>query len=476
MKEMKINHVSLTRKWIVFSLVLLSPEILAAETLNFNYKRADTLSLEPRLGLQARACHSKADPMEIIIGFNKGMNITKPYKVMLDISGSAYTKSYAVFSSSAKKRAGTDPDFLVPWSAYAKGTAKVSESNSVYIPEVPEQNGDPFCFSNGGPRFYSIIYPPKYSYHGLLPIFKNQPYYFDPLGQLGAQDFEDKCKASYDYLNSLPPGFRNDIKLYWPYGTDMWEKRLIKYTDIAKKTGSFWIQDGIERVGEPFLFVEKSANIFFSTRTAYQPPRTEIHTAQQDNNLDENCTASSCHFNVLAGKGGAGNLIQDGGAFLVKLNNRNISALTLTLVYDKTTYIWKWQQDSSSLIRNRLYLANSTGGGGKVLPTAIDMTDPYKDFYKNETPGFYRGTLVNDSSLKMDSYNNYIEKIIPLSLPANKQGDINLVNTESLMFTLGAGSDGAPTLGIFGQPLKFAPLTVNGKEAASAMQVRNACY
>lgn len=471
-----MNHVSLARKWILFSLVLLSPEILAAENLIFNYTRADTLSLEPRLGLQARACHSKADPMEIMVRFNKGMNITRPYKVMLDISGSAYKKSYAVFSSSAKNRAGTDPDFLVPWRAYAKGAAKVNESNSVYIPEVPAKNENPFCFSNDGAKYYSILYPPAYSYSGLLPIFKNEPYYFDPLGQLTGANFAAKCQSALDVLNRLPPGFKNDIKYYWPYGSDLYTHLLISYKDIGARTGSYYIQDSIKRSGKNAMFVETSRTIFFASRTAGQPSRTEIHTAQQDNNLDENCTTSNCHFTVLAGKGGAGNLIQDGGEFLVKLNNRNISALSLTLVYDKMTYTWKWQQDGSSLIRNRLFLASPAGGGGKVLPTTADAADPYKSFYKNGAQSFYRGTLSSENSLNMKSYTDYINKVIPLSLPASKPGDINLVNTESLTFTLGAGNNGAPTLGVFGQPLKFAPLTVNGKEAASAMQVRNACY
>ncbi|EAA6042791.1 hypothetical protein DQT76_23755 [Salmonella enterica subsp. diarizonae] len=474
---MKMNHTSLSRKWILFSLVLLSPEILAAtESLNFNYKRADTLSLEPRLGLQARACHSKADPMDIMVRFNKGMNITKPYKVMLDISGGPYTKSYAVFSSSAKNRAGTDPDFLVPWSAYAKGAAKVNETNSVNIPAVPEQNGDPFCFSNAGPKYYSIIYPPAYSYGGLLPVFKNPPYYFDPLGSLNESNFNSRCQFALDMLNSLPPEFKNDIRYYWPYGQDLWTHRLIKYTDIGKRTGSYFIENSIKASGKSFMFVETSQNIFFSTRTVYQPPRAEIHTAMQDYKLDENCTTNSCSFTFPTGKGNHGNIIQDGSTFLVKLNNRNITSLTLSLVYDKTTYIWKWQQDGSSLIRNRLYLASSTGGGGAVLPAAIDMTDPYKSFYKNGTQNFYRGTLVTDGSLNMDSYNDYIKKVTPLSLLSSKTADINLVNTDSLTFSLGTGSNGAPTLGIFGQPLKFAPLIVNGKEAASAMQVRNACY
>lgn len=470
-----MNHVSLTRKWILFSLVLLSPEILA-ENLNFNYTRADTLSLEPRLGLQARACHSKADPMEIMVRFNKGMNITKPYKVMLGISGSAYKRSYAVFSSSAKSRADTDPDFLVPWRASAKGAATVNESNSVNIPSVPARNENPFCFSNDGPKYYSILYPPAYSYSGLLPIFKNSPYYVDPLGALTGANFTEKCQSTLNFLNREHPGFKNDIKYYWPYGNNLYSHLLINYKDIGQRTGSYFIENSISKAGKKFMFVETSRNIFFASRTPGSPSRTEIHTTQQNNTLDTSCTSSDCHFTVLAGNGGAGNLIKDGGAFSVKLNNRNVTSLTLTLVYDKITYTWKWQQDTSSLIRNRLFLASTAVNGGKVSPVAADAADPYKVFYKNGALSFYRGTLSSENLLNMKSYTDYINKVIPLSLPASKQGDINLVNTESLTFTLGAGNNGAPTLRVFGQPLKFAPLTVNGKEAASAMQVRNACY
>ncbi|EGN2452125.1 hypothetical protein IIF46_004374 [Salmonella enterica] len=473
-----MSHVLLTRKWILLSLVLLSPYILAAESLNFNYKRADTLSLEPRLGVQARACHSKADPMDIIFRTDKSMNITKPYKVMLSISGGAYDKNYAVFTSSAKNGGNIDSDFLVPWSANAKGAAKVNESNSVTIPAVPARNTDPFCFSDDGPYYYSILYPPRYSVAGLLPIFKNPPYYVDPLGRLTAENFAKKCQKYLTWLEDSHSELLTSIDYYWPYGTDLYDHRLVNYTDIKKITGSDAIEREIKAHGKYYLQIEQSHVVFFSSRTKYQPPRTEINTATLNNNVDETCTTSSCNFTFLTGKGNNGNLIQEGGLFLVKLNNRNITSLTLTLVYDKETYTWNWQreQDSSSLTSNRLYLVNSTEGRGTVLPKIIDADDPYKSFYKNGDQSFYRGTLVTDGSLNMGTYNDYIKNVIPLSLPSNKTGDINLVNTESLTFSLGAGSNGAPTLGILGQPLKFAPIKVNGKDAASAMQVRNACY
>ncbi|ENV3755715.1 hypothetical protein ACFJ6F_005664, partial [Salmonella enterica] len=118
---MRMNHMSLNRKWILFSLVLVSPAILAAENLNFNYTRADALSLEPQLGLQAKACHSKAEPMDIHVRFDKNVDMKGISEIRLDISGSAYAKSYTVFSPSVKGRADLAPDFLVPWGAHAKG-------------------------------------------------------------------------------------------------------------------------------------------------------------------------------------------------------------------------------------------------------------------------------------------------------------------------------------------------------------------
>lgn len=477
-----MSHVSLTRKWILLSLVLLSPDILAAESLNFNYKRVDTLSLEPRLGVQARACHSKADPMDIMFRIDKGINITKPYKVMLSISGEAYAKNYAVFTSSAKTGGNIGSDFLVPWSAYAKGAAKVNESNSASIPAVPAKNSQPFCFSGSSPYYYSIIYPPSYSVAGLIPIFKDSPYYADPLGYLTAADFEKICQRTLErWESSTNPDAVdgvNSARYYWPSGVDLWEHRLVKYTEISRMTGSSFIESRIKQYGKYALQIEQSPVIFFTKRTEYQPPRTEIHTVIKNNNMDENCTTSNCNFTFLTGEGNHGNFIQDGGSFLVRLNNRNVTSLTLTLVYDKETYTWNWQreQDSSSLTSNRLYLVNSTEGRGTVLPKIIDADDPYKSFYKNGDQNFYLGTLVTAGSLNMGTYNDYIKNVIPLSIPSSKAGDINLVNTESLTFSLGAGSNGAPTLGIFGQPLKFAPIIVNGKNAASAMQVRNACY
>ncbi|EAA3226648.1 hypothetical protein KK671_004812 [Salmonella enterica subsp. enterica serovar Muenchen] len=470
---MKRVNTSLTKTGILFSLVLLSPGVMAAENLNFNYTRAESLSLEPRLGLQARACHSKGDPMDIHVRFNKGMNITKSYKIILDINGGVYTKSYAVFSPVVKSRASVDPDFLVPWGASAKGTAKVNEINSVLIPEIPEQNHDPFCFSNAGPKYYSIIYPPPYSFGGLIPIFKNEPYYVDPLGFLGGGDFSRRCQFALDRLSETD---RNSRAYYWPYGKDLYTNRLIKYGDIQGRTGSSFIQDGIKLWGKSFLFVEKQQRIFWSYRSPAVPARTEIQATSKDYNMDENCTASNCSFTFPVGKGDHGNYIQNGGEFLVKLNNRNIMSLNLTLKYDKKTYIWKWQRDHSPWIKNRLYLTQNTTEGAIVLPTDIDNTDPYKNFYVNGFTSFYRGTLVPSSSLKMNVYTDYINKVVPLSLPPDTTGGINLVNTESLTFALGADNNGTPTLEIFGQPLKFAPLSVNGKVAASAMQIRNACY
>ncbi|EGK0962773.1 hypothetical protein IOM74_004314 [Salmonella enterica] len=470
---MRMNHMPLNRKWILFSLALLSPAILAAENLNFNYTRADALSMDSRLGLQARACHSKGDPMNISIRFTKGMNITKLKNIDLEINGSAYTKSYAVFSPSIKGRTGLDTDFQIPWSVSAKGDVTIKETRGISIPAVPEHNDHPFCFSNGGPKYYSILYPPAYTFDRLLPIFRDSPYYSDPLGRLTKADFEDKCQRAYDA--AVAHNLKDDIRFYWPYGSDSGPHLLKKYNEIGQSTGSYYIEDGIIKSGNRFLFAETSLNVFFASRIPYQPPRTEYSQMSLDYSLDESCTTSNCKFTFPTGKGNYGNFIQDGGEFSVKLNNRNVSSLMLSLTsYDNRIYTFKWQRNNSEKLGNILYLSQGPGVG--VLPIDIDTTDPYKNFYVKGFLNFYRGTLVSENSLKMDDYKYYINNFTPLSLPANKMGDINLVNTDSITFTLGNPNNGVPTLGVFGQPMKFAPLLVNDKETASAMQIRNACY
>ncbi|EFP1523768.1 hypothetical protein WDI34_005534 [Salmonella enterica subsp. enterica] len=471
---MRMNHMSLNRKWISFSLVLLSPAILAAENLNFNYTRANALSLEPQLGLQAKACHSKADPMDIHVRFDKNVNMKDISEIRLDISGSAYAKSYTVFSPSVKGRADLAPDFLVPWGAHAKGAVNVNETNNVYIPGVPAHNEQPFCFSNGGPRFYSIIYPPAFSFSGLLPIFRDPPYYGDPLGALTKKDFDNKCQRAYDVM--VKNQLKDQIEYYWPYGTDLYQHRLIKYKEIGPRTGSYFIEDGIKASGKRFMFAETSLNVFFSERVPDQPPRTESNTTSHDYNMDENCTSSKCSFVFPTGKGNVGNNILSGSGFLVKLNNRNITSLTLNVFAKNGQQTWKWELKDDNH-RNDLYALYSFGGSYRIEGSFPKSDDPYNiaGFYVDKkTPGFYSGTLVTRSALNT-TYTNF-NKVTPLSLPAVQKGAINLVNTDSLTFTVGTGKNGAPTLGVFGQPLKFAPLSVNGKEVASAMDVRNACY
>ncbi|EBJ7103410.1 hypothetical protein DY502_06705 [Salmonella enterica] len=470
---MRMNHMSLNRKWILFSLVLVSPAILAAENLNFNYTRAGVLSLEPGLGLQAKACHSKADPMDIYVRFDKNVNMKDISAVRLQISGSAYAKSYTVFSPSVKGRASSDPDFLVPWGAHAKGAVKVKETGSVDIPAVPAHNEQPFCFSNAGPKYYSVIYPPQYSFGGLIPIFKDEPYYLDPLGSLDGRDFSKRCQFALDMLSETD---RNSLDYYWPYGTDLYEHRLIKYGDIQGRTGSSFIRDGIKSLGKSFLFVEKQHHIFWSYRAPAEPARTEIQTTSKDYNMDENCSTSSCSFTFPTGKGNQNNIIQDGSTFLVRLNNRNITSLVLNVFTKTGSQTWEWKLKDNNH-RNNLYGVYLFGGPQGVSGSYPKPDDPYNiaGFYADKKKsGFYSGTLVTQSALNT-TYTNF-NKVTPLSLPAVGEGDMNLVNTDSLTFTFGVNNYGSPTLMILGQPLKFAPLTVNGKEVASAMQVRNACY
>ncbi|ENU2134260.1 hypothetical protein ACE60T_004607 [Salmonella enterica] len=473
---MKINHFLLSRKGILCLLVLLSSEVMAAK-LDFNYTTPDTLSLEPRLGVQARACHSKADPMDITVRFNQGITIAKPFEVMLSINGEPYPKSYGVFSSSAKSSAGIDPDFLVPWNASAKGTTQVDEWHRENFQALPAQNSDPFCFTNESARYHLGFFPPNTPSFGLIPIFQKPPF----SDGLSEEDFKQICLAKLEFMQTDNPNFSTYASTYWPRDGGG-SKNIVHYTKIKDISGTDSIEKDIEyainhKGGAIYaLAIEKGGPIFYADRKEAQDGGEYTHNTIMQNDRNENCTTSSCNFNIATGTGNAGNILNSGGSYLVKLNNRNITSLTLTVVYDEITYTWNWQRDGSSLLSNRLYLVNSTEGRGTVLPTGIDADDPYEKFYKKGGPGFYRGTLVPEGILNMDTYNDYIKNVIPLSLPSNKTGDINLVNTDSITFTIGAGSNNVPTLGVLGQPLKFAPLTSDGKEVASAMQVRNTCY
>ncbi|ECD7244948.1 hypothetical protein LVO39_005503, partial [Salmonella enterica] len=132
---MKMNHMSLMKRGVLLSLVLLSPAILAAENLNFNYTRSDVSGLDPRLSKLAKACHTLTDPMVIHVLF--GPMSTQYMKVTMTVYGKKAGKGYAVYSSSGAglKKNTADPDLVVPWVVSNKGSASGIAYNDVTTPD-----------------------------------------------------------------------------------------------------------------------------------------------------------------------------------------------------------------------------------------------------------------------------------------------------------------------------------------------------
>lgn len=443
---MRMNHMSLNRKWILFSLVLLSPAILAAENLNFNYTRADALSMDSRLGLQAKACHSKGDPMDIRVRFDS-ISVGGSFNVTLAIQGAEYPKSYSVFTKAVQsKQSGADPDFMVPWRINVKGRASGSYTLKVHNPGTSEAWGDIFCFSTGGAPFPDRNQYPHTA--GLKPIFSDDPRY------------KKYC--------SNKPLIYND---YYSWGGNP------ETTDIPGKYKDDYPPENpgnLLRPDQRFLI----GNIkFFTSHTPAKPATDDWATSGFGNSVEKEFSDKKFIYRFPLGAENNKGVHVDNGDFLLRLNNRNISALTLTVTYGGVSEVWSWKAANDDAYKNRLYLNHQAGLG--IKPSSSDASDPYliNKFYKENR--YYKGTLTPGVYLT-SAYTDYIRNIMPLSLPSTSDGEINLVNTDSLIFTIGqtpsSGGYESILFRAYGQPLKFAPLTVNGKEVASAMQVRNACY
>lgn len=430
---MKVYNTSLIKKGILFSLFLLSPEILAAENLNFNYTRSGVLNLEPRLGLQARACHSKGDPMDIRIHLAP-IRVGEKFNVTLAVQGAAYTESYAVFSAVSRKdkKLVADTDFLVPWSVDVKGNTKGNYLYWAFTPETLPVWGNNFCFVPDKRNDSSYT-------KGYAPVFK------------GTDD--------YNLCRKKPILF--DQRYVWggnPVTTPMPEQ----------------IKSKVDEYGDAYLTGNYQ---FFTTYTPGKPSYHDVDSS--DFNSSENKVSKEENFTYRLPIGSENNMGVriDGGDFLIKLSNRNISSLTLTITSGNVSDVWSWRVAADDVYKNRLHLNHLSNLGIQALVS--DNSDPYfvNHFYKENR--YYKGSLAAGAFLTQ-AYTDYIDSIMPLSLPPSSDGEINLVNTDGLTFTIGQQSSvqgyGSMKFSAYGQPLKFAPLIVNGKEAASAMQVRNACY
>ncbi|HIB1406898.1 TPA: hypothetical protein ACWV5C_003425 [Salmonella enterica subsp. enterica serovar Muenchen] len=479
---MKMNDFYLNRKWILLSLVLLSLESFAAENLNFNYTRPDPLTLESRLGLQAsKACHSLGDPMNIHVRFNKVKMSNSPHspagsgiRVKIDIFGIAYPKSSATFSLSSGPRPPvpggggipvSDNDFLLPWGVSLQGTSE-GEVGSIVNAPVPPTYSQPFCFDQ------------RFVVAGLNNTWNLAPIYYFPTDADGNPN----------------PYYQEG--LWGKYCTD--PKRQEEHTDLYYWPDFYNIPDLLrvliaadgpphsqELPGSTFL----TKHIFFGGKQDGIPSNPIWSSSDYTDKVDfftDNSITFSYTFPAASPVKGQSTIIEKGDYILTTLN-REIGSITLTIIDErsgkKSVFEWKRSlQPGSYAIDNVLSYQNNAPrqlpiSARSLSPQDKDKNDPYISFYNN--PDIFRGTLVAVKGLNQ-KYKNYIDKVMPLSLPATTSGDINLVNTDSLILTIEQTTawDDKYIVTLFGQPMKFGPLLAGHKytEVASAMQVRNACY
>lgn len=454
---MKTNTFSLKKPFFLISLALLSPGIFAApaeETLNTDYKLSGLFSLDPKVLRLAKACHTLADPLDIHVQF--GAMGTQGVKVSMVVYGDNTSKGYAVYTLPGNNTGGTDNTELnVPWGMQVRGGASLTISQDVTTPINDVAYDDPFCFSEQ--TGIHLIEDWRVS-NGRIPIYENPPY----SQGFGRSDYQKYC-ASHTEVDDKET-------TYWP--------DFHNPPDVVKeklRASNSW-QD------------YQGKYIFYRNQYPYDTGQTETRdewiSVQTEANSESSDEAFRYYFPIS--KDGTNQSLIRGGDFVMRLNNRNVTSLKLEISYNngRTNYHFTWKREDGSYQSNDLVFQGVTKDG-EVVSAGDIKDDPYQKFYIDGistnavTQGYFRGTLVDESSLNQD-YQNYIKNVSPLSLPPKTRGNINLVSTDSLTFKIGdingISKTVSPMVTVYGQPLKFGPLYGGKKLIATAMQVRNACY
>ncbi|ECK2143437.1 hypothetical protein FQW43_27760 [Salmonella enterica subsp. enterica serovar Enteritidis] len=484
--KMKKYNLSLIKKGILFSLVLLSPEILAAERLGFNYTRPDALTLAPELGLQTRGCHAPTDPMNIRFIFRNvemsNSDNTKGLRVKLTLKGISFPKGYAALTyapspiaanNAASDKDKADKNLLVPWSVTVQGTSK-GTTGYYSTAEHPTQYENPFCFSRDVPD--GIYEKRTESSLHLFPIYRDNAYNGkdNPFWKyLKSVTWDEYCKGK-----EPAPESHNAKYFYWPdyYTTPTDNPDEEGYTIWARIHGNG------PNTGENYL----TSHMFYGGKVTL-PPDFGFSGKSYDDKFDP-VTDSNLVYTYTFPAGAAPISRVKNSDFLVKLNNRAITSMTLTL-FDGATkkesvFEWKRNLSGDYPLDNVLRYQGKSVRDLPVSPfprnisNPQDENDPYNHFYLESTyKDYFRGTLVTDRNLTQD-YRHYDRNIAPLPLLPEAQGNINLANTDSLAFRIEQKDlKGDYFVTVYGSPMIFGPLYTNKHTvAASAIQVRDACY
>ncbi|ECI5749263.1 hypothetical protein D5P88_25295 [Salmonella enterica subsp. enterica] len=489
---MKRVNTSLTKTGILFSLVLLSPAVMAAENLNFNYTRAGALSLEPKLSLQARGCNAVSDPIYIHVNL---MNISVPrFRVTLSVSGIPFPKSYTVFTGNTGSNDDpySDAEMVAPWGADKTGdiAGQMGEYTTVGTEEAVIQYTDPFCFAE--PYFYTnpggdIVPDPLL---GIAGLAKAQ---MKPIFGTDNINWDKYCKS---LANSDQP---QSGDFYWPNLDSTYGKGFVRFkANLPPPLPPETIRKHLDNPLTSRHYLQ--SHIFYKDKISTPPnPHTEFQGQPYSKTLTpETRNDLTVTYDLTAdAKNGGGYGVShiNSAHFPLRFNTRAISAITLTLQDTSSgkKSVFKWTRTlvagGSTSIDNILHLTvkPEPGAGLSLSPFPINVadygnyttfTDPYSKFYKSDVRGsYFRGTLVTGNSL------NAKFKGLPLSIPPDITGDINLVNTDSLTFIIGKldfnnVEDNNYSVLLFGSPMRFGPIYSSERFAkiADAMQVRNACY
>ncbi|EAT8050281.1 hypothetical protein ABOD71_002319 [Salmonella enterica subsp. enterica serovar Kiambu] len=459
---MRMNHMSLNQKWILFSLVLLSPAILAAENLNFNYTRADSLSLEPQLLKLGKVCHSRDDPMDIDVDFLPDL-LTSHSRIELIVSGEVQRKGYAGLSVLYKtlfKNPVVDNDLQTAMDITAGGTGStIYGIYDVTTPKMKTVYEDPFCFSLDTPNSGSGGgYAES---NGFAPLYSQAPF---------AQGYSLKDFHKYCWNFSRDTGGEHT---YWP---NYYNRPKVVAEGMAK---SWEVYQG------KYMFYRQKREIQDGTETHQKEETSNVAATKPTHVVRINNSTLSYVFPIRLTDNGMSILRK--GNFRLTLSHRNVTSLTLRITrkvagYDDTIQDFTWKRDGGAQGLSNTLRFTPTPITQHITPAGDIKDDPYAPFYDRKilNGGYFRGTLVAESSLN-NHYKNYVKNISPLSLPAKSTGDINLVNTQKLKFVIGQDHQGGAvggdyTITVFGQPMKFGPLYAGNQEMVSAMQLRDACY
>lgn len=456
---MKVNKLLLKKKWFLISLGLLSSEVFAIppeDKLNLDYTRPEVSILDPRLSKIGEVCHSLDDSMDIKVDFTTAM-ITNNASIKMTIKGNDVRRGYAGVGGETKETVADDLYFLKKWGISTNGELVVDYEKNVSVPVKKWKYVDQFCFNQAIMSHFTPQW--KISQH-YIPIYDNPPYATGL--DNNNENFRKYCIGSRESTE--------DGSTYWPSESGK---------DFQNPPQA--VRAGLEKPFDEYLgkYIFYRGREEVSTGGSVNKPETGTLRPSTEWVLNQTGSDKDTYVFPIQPAGSFQSRVNPGGWFHFKLNNRNISSLTLDLALGDNHNIFRWERDVNSLDNTLVFKGVTTaphlGSAGNV------KDDPYASFYdKSKTgPDFYfGGTLVKGSFLTSD-YKNYIKNTIPLSLPPTHNGDINLVNTHSLTLLIGRTEgfgSGDYAVTVYGQPLKFGPLYNGNKEVVSAMQVRNACH